>query len=465
MPKVILAGHNVDIEVLDAIRKGEGVGDAVTPETISAAYARISRDPRPVTELRRAARAEVERARASNSRIVFDMGHHSIAEHAVFNFDILEVSRLAIEAIESHRLASFTEKSQRYIRLGEDYVLPAEVASSGLERDFRAFLERSFERYARVCDALVALGIDQRHAGEDARYVLPLATSGQLGMTVNARTLERMILRFSASPINEVRELGQELLRQTKPIAPSLLLFYEPGPYEKQRFSDIAETVSSLGFLRQKEPDCAVTLVNATEDGDARVLAALAQPALRTSYSQCLDFVKKLSDVDRTRIFEATTRYLGVHDPLPRELEHVFLTFDVTISAAAYAQLKRHRMSTQSPMPYDPDLGITIPPAFERVGLVDILKEAHEEAMRLWEALGGPNAPASAYALLNAHRRRVLVSLNLRELYHISRLREDSHAQWDIRAIVREMSRLARNAFPISASLLGGKDEFIRQKT
>ncbi len=82
---------------------------------MAAAYARISRNPRPVNELRRIARSEVEKARASNRNIVFEMGHSSIAEHAVFNLDILGVSRLLVEEIEKFRLASYTEKSQRYV--------------------------------------------------------------------------------------------------------------------------------------------------------------------------------------------------------------------------------------------------------------------------------------------------------------------------------------------------------------
>src|SRR5208337_2478200 len=98
----------------------------ITPETISAAYARISRDPRPVTELRADAREELDKARKSNENIVFKMGHHSVAEHALLNFDILGLSRLAVEALEESRLSAYTEKSQRYITLQGDYVTPVE---------------------------------------------------------------------------------------------------------------------------------------------------------------------------------------------------------------------------------------------------------------------------------------------------------------------------------------------------
>jgi len=93
----------------------------LTPETLSAGYARISRDPRPVDEIRRDAAREVQRSRRSNQAIIFGMGHSSVAEHAVFNMDVIGISRLAVEELQRTRLASYTEKSQRYITLDGDY--------------------------------------------------------------------------------------------------------------------------------------------------------------------------------------------------------------------------------------------------------------------------------------------------------------------------------------------------------
>jgi thymidylate synthase ThyX len=110
-------------------------------------------------------------------------------------------------------------------------------------------------------------------------------------------------------------------------------------------------------------------------------------------------------------------------------------------------------------MPYDPGLGLTVPPAVEEAGLAGAVVEAAADAEATFAFLGGPAAPVAAYALLNAHRRRVLLTLNLRELYHVSRLREDAHAQWDIRQLAGEMSCLARGAFPVCGALLGGKDK------
>ncbi len=110
--KVVLAGYNIDTQVLNEALEAGVAKERLTPEIISAAYARISRDSRSVGELRSLALEEVEKARSSNRTIIFKMGHHSVAEHAVFNFDVVGISRLAIEWLERFLLEDFLRTSQ-----------------------------------------------------------------------------------------------------------------------------------------------------------------------------------------------------------------------------------------------------------------------------------------------------------------------------------------------------------------
>ena len=253
--RVILAGYNVDSAVLDELKKNSPSRDDVTPETLSASYARISRDPRPVDELRAAARAEVDRTRRSNQSIIFKMGHHSVAEHAVFNFDIIGVSRLAIEEIERFRLMSFTEKSQRYITLGEDFVVPDEIKRAGREALFVSTVKAQNALYHRLYARLKPFvfakhrqaAADPRNAvvldgwaKEDARYVVSLATEGQLGLTANARSLELLIRRFAASGLAEIKALNARLFELAKEVAPSIILFTEPSPFDAETYKDLA---------------------------------------------------------------------------------------------------------------------------------------------------------------------------------------------------------------------------------
>ncbi len=100
-----------------------------TSDTLSAAFARISRAEDSVDKLRVQACEDIAKSRKSNEKIVFEFGHASVAEHAVLSFDLIDVSRLAIEAIEHARLASYTEKSQRYLKLKglEEVHMPEEL--------------------------------------------------------------------------------------------------------------------------------------------------------------------------------------------------------------------------------------------------------------------------------------------------------------------------------------------------
>ncbi len=407
--KVILAGFNSDREAACA-----------TPETISAAYARISRDPSPVDRLRREAAREVERARESNRRIVFMYGHGSVAEHAVFNLDVLGVSRLAMEAVQSFRLASFTEKSQRYIKIGEDWHLPEETADPG---PFRETVQKLFNGYRELLERLTEVGSDRGTAREDARYLLPLAATSQMGMTVNARELEHMIRRLRAHPLAEVRRLAEALFVAVEPVAPSLMVFTTPAP------------VDGLAHLQPDPwPGGEVDLLEC--DDDRRV-----EEWLRAAFGP----------LEPRELFRRVYRDLGVHDALPRAWELFRADFSLTLSATAYAQLKRHRMSTQLVSRYDTGLGFTVPPSIRSAGLESFFAELAGAAGEAADRLGTP------YLLTNAHRRRVRLVMNGRELYHFGRLRDDEHAQWDIRGLAGRILALVRERAPLTMAMACGK--------
>ncbi len=406
--KVILAGYNTDTE-----------NGSDTPETISAAYARISRDPAPITELRRQAALEVDKARKSNKTIVYKYGHGSIAEHAVFNFDILDVSRLAAEAVQSFRLISFMEKSQRYIRIGEDWFLPGELQKhSPVVKDL-------FGCYGTILSGLLEAGLSKTEAREDARYVLPLAATTQMGVTVNARELEHMIRRLRAHPLSEVRDIAESLYKAVLPVAPSLMLFTEPS--EMDRIAHI-HSVTVSGSADVELLGC---------DSDERIA----------------DWLTELyGEPDFNRIYS----HLGIHDALPRFWELFRADFRITLSATAYAQLKRHRMTTQLVSAYDSSLGVTVPSNIGKAGLGELFRSECRKASSVASGYGR----IGEYLLTNAHRRQVRLSVNGREFNHFIRLREDAHAQWDIRGIASQMIDLVKQKAPKSFRMTCGKSRW-----
>jgi flavin-dependent thymidylate synthase len=474
--KVRLAGFNVDAEVLDELRKMSGDREDITPEVLSAAYARISRDGRPVEEIRREARLEVERARKSNSAIIFKMGHHSVAEHAVFNLDIQGISRIAMEELEKFRLSSYTEKSQRYITLGNDLVVPEEIKSDRLRDVFIKTVQSQNEAYLRffsklkelVFDEFKELAADEKNhnllegwAKEDARYVTALATGSQVGQTVNARTLELILRRFASHGLSEIRSLGKAIYGQISGVAPSVVLFHEANNRDLKTYAGLKDLACAMiEAVGSSGGGDDVELVEFTPDGDVVIASSLLHTSTDLDYNACLACARGLSKSRTMDIFKAAWRNMEFYDTMPREFEYVNLTFNVTLSAACFGQLKRHRMATITSQGYEPSLGVTIPQSFKKAGLEKDFRQIVARAEEVYGQIKKESPLAAPYALTNAHRKRVLIRVNARELYHISRLREDAHSQWDIRAIASEMTHKARGVMPMIFAFAGGKDKF-----
>ncbi|MCX5749041.1 MAG: FAD-dependent thymidylate synthase [Candidatus Saganbacteria bacterium] len=472
--QINLAGYNIDAEVLEELKKGPVQRQDVTPETISAAYARISRDPRPIDELRKAARQEVEKARKSNSSIIFKMGHHSVAEHAVFNFDLIAISRLAVEHLEHFRLCSFTEKSQRYITLEDDFVVPEEIKGSKAEGIFVSTIKEQNRLYHRLNEKLQAyvlkkhavLAKDPKNgvllegwAKEDARYVTALATQAQLGLTVNARNLELMFRRFASQPLSEIKEISKKMYGLAAKIAPSIILFTEANEFDAKTYQEIKSKINSkIKIHHSKQPE--VRLIDHTKDADDVLVASLMFAVSGEDFESCEKKVKKMSLAEKELIVKTSGKYMQFYDTVLREFENIDVTFEVMLSSSCFAQLKRHRMATIITQPYDISLGVTVPPSIDEIGMKKAFMEIIARTEKAYEIVMKTNSAAAPYVLTNAHRRRVLFKCNARELYHLSRLREDSHAQWDICNISRIMSEETKKVMPFAMMFIGGKDGY-----
>jgi len=466
--KVLLAGFNVDREVLEELNRDRNI--TLTPETLSAAYARISRSPKPVDELRKIAREEIDSARKSNKRIIFKMGHHSIAEHSVFNFDIIGVSRLIVEEIERFRLCSYTEKSQRYITLSGDFVIPQEIKATPLLKPFietvriqnnfyRKLYERLKVHFSRKYPHFSRKRIEGR-AKEDARYTVCLATQSQLGMTTNARNLELMLRRFASHPLSEVKELGERLFQLVERVTPSIILFYKANDYDKKTYPEMKRFIQEIVKPEKEKGHSDVELVGYTKDGDEILLASLIHRTTQLPFKECFKRVLGLSPEKKRELLKSSFRYMEFYDAVLREFEHINLSYDIVVSASCFAQLKRHRMATITSQEYNPSLGITIPESIKEIGMDKDFKEVMERSEELYFKIYQENPYTAPYILTNAHRKRVLLTVNARELYHISRLREDRSAQWEIRKLANRLTQLAQEVMPLTFLLIGGKDRY-----
>ena len=328
--------------------------DNLTPEPISASYARISRDPRPIDELRAIAREEVEKARKSNQTIIFGYGHSSVAEHASFNIDVIGVSRYAVEEIQKFRLLAYTEKSQRYILLEDDFVIPEEIEQAGMKSLFVRTIKAQNACYHALYEKLRPWVFDRNPelaakkrnhktlegwAKEDARYIVSFATESQIGMTLSARSLEHVICRCASHPLAEIREYARRLYECVEGVAPSLVKYTDPTEYNVHTRAALREeaagTIGRLGegiepvppIAREKE----VSLIDVTPDADALVAAALLHSSSGKTMACCKAAAMEMSEEERARFIASTFRLMRGHDAVLREFENVRCVFEVTL--------------------------------------------------------------------------------------------------------------------------------------
>ncbi|MDI9644820.1 MAG: FAD-dependent thymidylate synthase [Candidatus Verstraetearchaeota archaeon] len=155
---------------------------------------------------------------------IISSGHLSVLEHASFTFSIDGISRACSHQLVRHRIASYSQQSQRYVRLEEiEFVVPESVSKDDEAR--RVFVE-GLERCRSAYKFLLERGIP----AEDARYVLPQASPTKIVVTMNARSLLNFFeLRCCLSAQWEIRALAEEMLSLVKGVAPTI--FGCAGPF------------------------------------------------------------------------------------------------------------------------------------------------------------------------------------------------------------------------------------------
>lgn len=151
-------------------------------------------------------------------------GHLSAFEHSSFTFGIEGISRACSHQLVRHRIASYSQQSQRYVIFKDnfDYITPKAIEKNNLAREvFKDFIKISKETY----DKLISLGIDK----EDARYVLPNASETKIIVTMNARELLHFFsLRLCRRAQWEIREMAKLMLKRVRQVCP--IIFENAGP-------------------------------------------------------------------------------------------------------------------------------------------------------------------------------------------------------------------------------------------
>ncbi len=437
----------------------------LSPETIAVAFAKTSRSPESFREI--AAELSDEQSAQFHEKWVVGYGHASVAEHAVLHLAIENVSRLAVESIESNRLASYTEKSTRYQKWGrEDFYIPPELDGHPLREGYIQTCRLLFDTYVQSLTPVRELierqspprpgeteeAYDRRIRSQYAdmcRFLLPAASLANLGMTANARVLENAIRKMRSHPLAEVRQIGEEIKRVAQGEAPTLVKYAEAVPYLIETGEDFYhQNTLNLRPSPNGRGDGVrnwCQLIDYDPDGETKVLAAALYRFGDMTYTQALAKVCSAPEPERVKLAASLLGRMSRYDIPLRELEHTSYTFDLLLDQGAYAEFKRHRMMTQTPQALTARLGYALPRRVAEAGFEVPYRSAMEAAAEMYERLAAWNPHVAAYIVPNGFNRRVLFTMNLRAAYAFCQLRAAANAHFSIRRVaLRVAGEIAR---------------------
>jgi thymidylate synthase (FAD) len=191
------------------------------PEDTAAAAARLCYSPSDIKDI---VKKYDKESNISLIRKILASGHHSVLEHVSFTFGIEGISRVTTHQLVRHRIASYSQQSQRYVAFKDklDCIVPDTIKNDkkAYKKYMKAFSD-AHERYKELID----MGIPQ----EDARYILPNGAETKIVVTMNARALLHFFeLRCCLRAQKEICDMAKNMLILVKKKSP--VIFKDAGP-------------------------------------------------------------------------------------------------------------------------------------------------------------------------------------------------------------------------------------------
>ncbi|MBZ5697258.1 MAG: FAD-dependent thymidylate synthase [Acidobacteriia bacterium] len=438
----------------------------------------------------------------------FYAGHHTVYQHAHFEFGLENVSRQFVWSfLHAHPFYNSEQQSQRYVRLGRALAyLPPETPGFGAAE--RAIYERAVARawsYYRELTALLeedsrrilsdiwhispmshpkrAQKVDrqaEKRAIEVARYVLPVAAATTMVHTLSGIVLHRLWRMVEASDTPaEARAVIGEMVARVREIDPQFFDRFDNAPMEPEEMPEWSHLAGSgelpgAASARMRDAEAFAREFDARLGGRVSVLTDFSPQAphvvaeayravLGLTESACPDAeaLDRLLNPARNA-YRLETLDVGVHAPIMRALQHAHFTFAKKISHTADSQDQRHRMVPGS----RPLLVVTDTRAPDYLTPMLIAgnaraREVYERAMAdAWAAKNelldrGVPREIALYLLPNAKAIRLVESGSLLHLLHKWTMRTCFNAQEEIYQASMEEVEQVRTAFPALGRYLG----------
>ena len=411
-----------------------------------------------------------EKQRDTIGALTFDAGHHTVYQHAHFEFGLENISRQFVWTfLHSYPFYNSEQSSQRYVKLKEPRAFVPPLAGEAMDV-YQAAVIRAWDRYAELSallkdDALVILKelryvrsttnperlkqIEkdaEKRAIETARYVIPIAAFTSMVHTVSGIVLHRLqrMVNTSDTP-HEAREVIGEMVRLVKEWDP---LFFEKvglGAIDSEKLPEGRFPQPRGGGDRYAEAFDAKLDGRWSRLRDASIQSEeIVADSVRSIFGLTAAEMTDDEAIDRVMNPASNPYRLDIlnvshHSPLMRSLHHANYVFEKRLSHTADSQDQRHRMvpasrplmtfaDTARPDYITPRLIASNPKA--RAVYDCAMQEAWRAKNRLLE-LGVP-LEFALYVLPNAKTLRFIESGSLLALLHKWTLRTCFNAQEEI---------------------------------
>ena len=420
-------------------------------------------------------RVDMKRAEDLYNRVFTQYGDDSVAQLGGVHLACEQASNILTKVLEWGRLAAYLEQSTRYMfydqRLGERYryLVPPEVAASGVAHEYEATMEHLFDLYASLTARLTAYyeslypksesdsGFVYRstiraRVCDDLRGLLPAATLSNVGIYGTGQAYEMLLLRMRANPLAEVRDVADRMLNELRKLIPAFLVrvdMPDRGDAWSRYLADTAEAMrlSAAGYDEPVPARPEVTLVEWDPEADVRVAAAALYAYTDLPDDRLLEMARGMTVDERSRILAAYVGDRGNRRHKPgRALERVSYRFDILCDYGIFRDLQRHRMMTLEWQRLGTRHGYVLPESVADIDAEDAWRTAMDRAAALHDAVTrSTGAEVAQYVVPFAYRIRFYMDMNAREAFHMLELRTAQGGHPDYRRVCQEMHRLIRD--------------------
>ena len=462
--------------------------DALSPVTIAAAMARLSRrgDDMRVTILDEFAQA-AGKDQQLLQRVITAYGDDSVQQLVGQHVVVEGASNLLTKKLEWGRLASYLEQSTRYIYFDQKdtkgnykYYTPDHFDEK-TKRLYRKNMDEIFDLYSEMVHKLTKYVQDNSSVPEDERdaawkgatraqacdairFVLPVATKSTVGIYASGQALESLIMHLLSDELPEARVTGQKVLDHARQVVPMFLERADKPERGGAMIAYRANTYQSVAKLAEQylpdnhaEEAAPVQLVSYWPKNEMDLLPDM----LYEHSSLPLKEIEKIVaawPIDRKE--EVFNAYMGErlnrrHKP-GRAIEKAHYSWDLVCDYGIFRDLQRHRIVDDLEWQFlTPRYGFDTPKLVDEAGLNDQYEACFEISLKLFSALqAAGDARESQYATLLGHKMRWKVTYNAREAFHLHELRTSPQGHPGYRKLVQEMHEKLSEVHPMLAEAM-----------